>query len=393
MDGPGRGGAGGEGHGLRLRRSPRSTAWRTCSPRAASRSPCCRTAALHGHVPPGRRHQRRVLLRGRPSPRVACPRSCARLLPPSSRSAGRARAPTATSPCSAGCARSQNGTLKGAAIASGAALRRGWSRQRAHEPLLPPLRVRPHNRPHRAAGARHRARPRATSRTGSITGATTSLPPSRKVVRPDGEGLQDAAAREEHEQRARQSRSPTSARPALAATSIRGYAEGLLDGIATTPSASGATPHASWSRREQMSELVSQLSLFSKLDLVTSRTRSAAATLRTSRASWWRRAGTTTPSAASACDLARASPPRHGRRVASGARRGQRAENAVRYAPGWPGHALAASSGADGVAAHARGRWPRRATGRAAAPVRTLLSRRPSAQRPEGRKRAGPAIV
>ncbi|MGN0286674.1 MAG: sensor histidine kinase [Atopobiaceae bacterium] len=82
------------------------------------------------------------------------------------------------------------------------------------------------------------------------------------------QGLQDAAEREEHETRARQEliacishdlRSPL--------TSIRGYAEGLLDGIASTPERRERYAKRIVAKTEQLSELVSQLFLFSKLDL------------------------------------------------------------------------------------------------------------------------------
>lgn len=82
------------------------------------------------------------------------------------------------------------------------------------------------------------------------------------------QGLQDAADREERERRNRQElivcishdlRSPL--------TSMRGYAEGLRDGIASTPERRERYASRIVAKTEEMGRLVSQLFLFSKLDL------------------------------------------------------------------------------------------------------------------------------
>jgi len=162
-----------------------------------------------------------------------------------------------------------NGTLKGAAIASGAALlvaavaavalMNRFCRRYVYDRITGPIGQLERGVEHVAAGdLSYRVDYRGDDEFAPIARSFDQM----------AQGLQDAAAREEHEQRARQEliayishdlRSPL--------TSIRGYAEGLLDGIATTPERQRRYASRIVAKTEQMSELVSQLFLFSKLDL------------------------------------------------------------------------------------------------------------------------------
>ncbi|MGN0075541.1 MAG: ATP-binding protein [Parafannyhessea sp.] len=161
------------------------------------------------------------------------------------------------------------GTLKTAAIASGAALLAAvvlavvlmnrFCQRYVYDRITGPIGQLERGVEHVSAGdLSYRVNYRGDDEFGPIARSFDQM----------AQGLEDAAAREEHERRARQElvacishdlRSPL--------TSIRGYAEGLLDGIATTPERQRRYASRIVAKTEQMSELVSQLFLFSKLDL------------------------------------------------------------------------------------------------------------------------------